>query len=138
MALEAKAITSKAVIAELEKIKKNTPKISSRSSRSSTSSSSSNIYSASRIHRNLKTKKIKNIPVKDHMRMRTRMHNHTRSNRLKILQHSTTKKIENKNKTKTNEKTKLGKTQMNNILIMEDEFVPSNTTNSLTTENIYK
>ena len=138
LALEAKAITSKAVIAELEKIKKNTPKISSRSSTSSTSSSSSNIYSASRIHRNLKTKKIKNIPVKDHMRMRTRMHNHTRSNRLKILQHSTTKKIENKNKTKTNEKTKLGKTQMNNILIMEDEFVPSNTTNSLTTENIYK
>jgi len=132
LALEAKAITSKAVIAELEKIKKNTPKISSRSS------SSSNMYSTSRIHRNLKTKKIKNLPVKDDMRMRTHIHNHTRSNRLKILQHSTTKKIENKNKNKNNEKTKIGKMQMNNILIMEDEFVPSNTTNSLTTENIYK
>ena len=129
MALEAKAITSKAVIAELEKIKKNTPKPSSSFSNSSNSSSPANMYRA------LKTKKIKNIPAKDRIHTRTR----TRSNRTKLLknQHSTTKKIENKNN-KNNDKTKLGKTQINNILIMEDEFVPSNTTNSLTTENIYK
>ena len=132
LALEAKAITSKAVIAELEKIKKNTPKPSSSFSNSSNSSSPANMYRA------LKTKKIKNIPAKDRIHTRTR----TRSNRTKLLknQHSTTKKIENKNNknNKNNDKTKLGKTQINNILIMEDEFVPSNTTNSLTTENIYK
>jgi hypothetical protein len=129
LALEAKAITSKAVIAELEKIQKNTPKPSSSSSSSANSSSPANMYRA------LKTKKIKNIPSKDRIRTRNR----TRSNRTKLLknQHSTTKKIENKNN-KNNDKTKLGKTQINNILIMEDEFVPSNTTNSLTTENIYK
>jgi hypothetical protein len=45
-----------------------------------------------------------------------------------------TKKVANKN----NDKSKLHKNQINNILIMEDEFVPSKTTNSLTTENIYK
>jgi hypothetical protein len=124
LALEAKAITSKAVIAELEKIKKTTPKSSPKSS------SSSKLYYTSKIKGALKTKKIKNIPIKN------RLHSLTRSNRTKLLQNqrSTTKKIENKN----NYKPKLGKTQLNNILMMEDEFVPSNTTNSLTTENIYK
>jgi hypothetical protein len=51
-----------------------------------------------------------------------------------IMSNKKTKKVAKKN----NEKSKLHKNQINNILIMEDEFVPSKTTNSLTTENIYK
>jgi|694.fasta_scaffold35440_7 hypothetical protein len=132
LALEAKAITSKAVIAELEKIKKKTP------TSSSSSPSPSRSFSSSILRRALKTRKINNNSAIN------RLHNRTRSKRLKMKKHlpslsnimsnKKTKKVANKN----NEKSKLHKNQINNILIMEDEFVPSKTTNSLTTENIYK
>jgi hypothetical protein len=132
LALEAKAITSKAVIAELEKIKKKTP------TSSSSSPSPSRSFSSSILRRALKTRKINNNSAINRLR------NRTRSKRLKMKKHlpslsnimsnKKTKKVANKN----NEKSKLHKNQINNILIMEDEFVPSKTTNSLTTENIYK